>query len=458
MPTLRFIQSPDAALAGQAFLLDEFPMTLGREPANRLPLNDQAASREHAVIVQSPEGCWVQDLQSANGTFVNEQAVAQAWLRHGDRIRIGGSVLVFEDDAVPVGPVQTSAPPLSAGPRKSRAPVGIALLVGLIVVAGLIVLAVVLLGRGMDAGKGLSTDDQAVLRAALGFRFQAISDFNGALNRCAGPAGREAFARIDEALWPVSNPAAGWSQFLGTSLVCCGPGTAGRRTVAFYHPWSDVFLLTDWAAGEGGPPRLTGAEVLMGDCVRRGGEVPFDGAWAWKDGKTYPPLAFGRAAAATVGAFDRRFAGAGDWRDAVPALKDPRTLEANRYGAGIQVMRNLAELAPLLAPSSDVPQAGAVRIRLAAVLGMIKKGRLSEVLKEARETLPDASSSLRSFPIQDWERHRIAAYWASEGSGIVMLSKLDQTDRFMALMFTVDAGAARLRRIDTLSFRAFGEQ
>ena len=54
----------------------------------RLPLPD--VSRRHCRL-QWVEGCWqVFDLDSLNGVYVNDEAVLQAPLHHGDLLRVGG--------------------------------------------------------------------------------------------------------------------------------------------------------------------------------------------------------------------------------------------------------------------------------------------------------------------------------------------------------------------------------
>jgi pSer/pThr/pTyr-binding forkhead associated (FHA) protein len=67
-------------------------MILGRHSSAdvRLPLPD--VSRRHCRFFFE-EGAWhVEDLKSLNGTFVNEQAIEQALVCHGDTLRIGGFV------------------------------------------------------------------------------------------------------------------------------------------------------------------------------------------------------------------------------------------------------------------------------------------------------------------------------------------------------------------------------
>ena len=59
-----------------------------------LPWNEEA-SRQHCAILYAYGAFFLEDLQSSNGTFVNEQPAERTRLRTGDQIRIGSQVLVF---------------------------------------------------------------------------------------------------------------------------------------------------------------------------------------------------------------------------------------------------------------------------------------------------------------------------------------------------------------------------
>jgi pSer/pThr/pTyr-binding forkhead associated (FHA) protein len=64
---------------------------IGREEGCTLRIqNDDAISRKHCVIMTSENEVVVRDLNSRNGTFVNEERVAgEALLLHGDVLRVG---------------------------------------------------------------------------------------------------------------------------------------------------------------------------------------------------------------------------------------------------------------------------------------------------------------------------------------------------------------------------------
>jgi putative ABC transport system ATP-binding protein len=78
-------------------LIDRPEVTIGRGDDNDVVLNDPSTSRNHCVIVTNEEGRFVLDLESANGTFVNEGLVFERrTLNPGDRIRVGGTEFLYE--------------------------------------------------------------------------------------------------------------------------------------------------------------------------------------------------------------------------------------------------------------------------------------------------------------------------------------------------------------------------
>ena len=68
---------------------------IGRGGGNHVLLQDDLASRRHAVIRRQGEGYTIEDLGSRNGTFVNGARIAAPTaLRPGDTITIGSTQLV----------------------------------------------------------------------------------------------------------------------------------------------------------------------------------------------------------------------------------------------------------------------------------------------------------------------------------------------------------------------------
>lgn len=68
-------------------------ITAGRAPDCDLHIDDHSVSRRHVAMRQHGDEIELTDLQSANGTFVNERQVWNGRARAGDLIRIGTTVL-----------------------------------------------------------------------------------------------------------------------------------------------------------------------------------------------------------------------------------------------------------------------------------------------------------------------------------------------------------------------------
>lgn len=74
------------------------PTRLGRGGENAIRLDgDEFASTRHAMLEPGPDGLWVEDVGSTNGTFVNGARVTSArLLAPGDVVRIGKTDLRVE--------------------------------------------------------------------------------------------------------------------------------------------------------------------------------------------------------------------------------------------------------------------------------------------------------------------------------------------------------------------------
>ena len=82
-------------LKGAIFSIDEDALVIGRETAANLCLADASVSRRHSKIEKNDEGFIITDLESLNGTFVNDIPIRSRLLEHGDRVRIGESQFLF---------------------------------------------------------------------------------------------------------------------------------------------------------------------------------------------------------------------------------------------------------------------------------------------------------------------------------------------------------------------------
>jgi len=79
------------------------PVAIGRSPDNDLPVDNLAVSNYHARVYFEANRLVVEDLDSLNGTFVNDLRVERATLHDGDSIWIGKHHIKVDasGDAVP---------------------------------------------------------------------------------------------------------------------------------------------------------------------------------------------------------------------------------------------------------------------------------------------------------------------------------------------------------------------
>ena len=92
-PTLTIRNGPSA---GAVFnLAQTSAMSIGRGPGNEIVLPDEAVSSQHCRIRPEAGRFVVHDLESTNGTFVNERRVTRHMLSEGDVIRLGETWLEF---------------------------------------------------------------------------------------------------------------------------------------------------------------------------------------------------------------------------------------------------------------------------------------------------------------------------------------------------------------------------
>jgi HD-GYP domain-containing protein (c-di-GMP phosphodiesterase class II)/pSer/pThr/pTyr-binding forkhead associated (FHA) protein len=81
-------------------------LTFGRLKTCDVQLEDESVSRRHCTVHARADVCVVADLQSANGTFVNDRRVSTAELQQGDHLRVGATLVELVSTATP-RPVET---------------------------------------------------------------------------------------------------------------------------------------------------------------------------------------------------------------------------------------------------------------------------------------------------------------------------------------------------------------
>ena len=88
---------PQGSQAGLSASLADGVIMIGRSADCQLILDDDYVSTRHARVVSTPDGIYVEDLGSTNGTYVNGQRItAPTTITLVDSVRIGKTVMRLE--------------------------------------------------------------------------------------------------------------------------------------------------------------------------------------------------------------------------------------------------------------------------------------------------------------------------------------------------------------------------
>ena len=89
------LEAVEGEYTGRRFGVTERGLTFGREADNDLVLLDDNISRHHALVRISDDRPLLEDRNSRNGTFVNNQRVSRIRLKEGDRIAVGSHLFLM---------------------------------------------------------------------------------------------------------------------------------------------------------------------------------------------------------------------------------------------------------------------------------------------------------------------------------------------------------------------------
>jgi diguanylate cyclase (GGDEF)-like protein len=80
---------------GSCYNITNAPLVIGRGDDCDVQLDDHSVSRRHVCIRTEADGHHVADLESTNGTFINDVQVRRDRLKDGDYLRVGNSIFRF---------------------------------------------------------------------------------------------------------------------------------------------------------------------------------------------------------------------------------------------------------------------------------------------------------------------------------------------------------------------------
>ncbi|MHC4914555.1 MAG: FHA domain-containing protein [Planctomycetota bacterium] len=97
---------------------------VGRDPGVDIVIDNLGVSRSHCQLIKRGDGYVVQDMNSANGTYVNGTRVGEHGLAGGDQIVVGKYVLTYKaESAAPAAPAAPAGAPAGAKAVPAAGPV-----------------------------------------------------------------------------------------------------------------------------------------------------------------------------------------------------------------------------------------------------------------------------------------------------------------------------------------------
>src|SRR6266568_225212 len=102
-------------------LIAPLPISFGRAIENTVVLNSNKVSRRHAVLRAQDGGVILGDLQSTNGTYVNQDRITQVSLPSGVGFQIGPFHFIMVVELAPAQQVSVESSPTAQLPDRTAA-------------------------------------------------------------------------------------------------------------------------------------------------------------------------------------------------------------------------------------------------------------------------------------------------------------------------------------------------
>ena len=317
----------------------------------------------------------------------------------------------------------------------------------------------------LDYAEAMDDSEEAALRrlwfGIVDFRNACVNDGVNGWKQFADPLVLQHVDEINQRVWQ-EDADVGWSYFFSLALFDIGRPTTDNPVVGFYHPWSDVWLFTEWQVRP--TATIVGIEVLCGEYVRQRGALAFDARtdfrvdWLRREGFRVEQMS--RAVVDNLREFQQVAYAKASWREALQ-LND-RTFDSQEFNDWVVSLRlSQAWLrAGETALGSEVfdddnpmpPVLGQLISSYGEFLDAGKAGNIGLFIDRAGDTHPATAETIRQLPRDAFDRFNPVYWLADEKSAQVYLVPDRNPDFCLALTYAHTTAGLRLDRVDLVHF------
>lgn len=303
------------------------------------------------------------------------------------------------------------------------------------------------------------TEDQLTRMALLmmnvsEFQETAANNYAKALLSLSKDKGMEKLYNIDKALWSVELSQVGWKQFFDSAIRIYHKDFDKYPLVAYYNPFSDIFLITVWEQ-EVSDYKIFDAEILLGDLVR-GTDEKVDTTPFWLRKKKHYDANLGIEIGLSALAFEEVFKKviSKNWRTKLKILNDSTLLNAANYPAtSISLHTQLLSVVNFSTSVANMTQLQECRNLTEKTLLSLKDRNIDKVLTTANETPIKTVKVLKKITAKWLENLMFTAVVHDTEECIVYLTPKQNSSGSLSLTFQKLKSHLHLKRIDMIDYQ-----
>jgi len=297
-----------------------------------------------------------------------------------------------------------------------------------------------------------------LLNAVLDFQQLGLTDQKRAISKFASPWTARQFDQFNKSIFFMTDVTSSWSYFFNTAVFVFGSPHPPLQVVAFYHPWSDVFLLMDWEE-KNGRFLIADTEFIVGDWIRNESPASINPAPPWLQSTGFGPLSLGISVGQSISAFEGLFlksTGKG-FRETLPSLKKEGLIREPNYRlAASRLFYFMSKIEKLGEAQEEDRELNALWSETYLFVEQAAGGNWDGIFKTADKTLPTTKYFLKKLSPETFRDVVIADYYIEKQGWLVFLTPAYDAGYCFSLSFEPDKkNRMRMKRIDFIGYSTF---